>query len=102
MRDPFAAQASLLLLGADNTSLAGFDLPFDLRALGWPTGCSLLIAPLDAVPLAIDDYGRTDWTATIPRDASLVGSVFHAQAALVDSWPGCSETSNAIRMTISR
>jgi hypothetical protein len=88
--------------GVASASAAFF---FGLTALPTPfpvpgnPSCSLYVAPLVVVPLALDASGGSSLAIGLPNDAALRGNVGHAQWAALRS--GLIETSIANRAVVS-
>lgn len=80
---PVGLTLPIFVLAFSNTFDAngGYPLPFDLGGFGWP-GCDQRVSAdvLIAVPTLT---GQADYALTWPRDASLLGFTYHAQALVL-------------------
>jgi hypothetical protein len=72
---------AVLLVGFSNTRTAVVPLPADLSPLGMP-GCWLRVSPDLLVPVSGSPARAT---VPIPDDPTFAGTVFHAQALLLDA-----------------
>jgi hypothetical protein len=78
-----AGQLTLGFLGVSNQSWGGQPLPLSLQGIGMP-GCDLLVAPEVTRNLGLSSTnGAVSWVTSVPNTASLTGTVFFQQAAVL-------------------
>ncbi|MBK8976124.1 MAG: hypothetical protein IPM29_09365 [Planctomycetes bacterium] len=94
----------IIVLGLDCQAYGTLPLPLSLEPFGWGENCRLYIDIVDAIPIALDAWGRGGFDMAIPAFQALVGNQFFLQGLVLWADPYSSishrTSSNALRVTI--